>query len=789
MATASATASATSAKAAQQAQEVQKKKNELLEFIKEWLRRIFLGKPQFYKAMEEIQNNLEELTLQNVLTTEALENMYNLVYEAKGDMEHFTVQAAKDLTDRLNAQIDEAKEQLNSIKSVDEILYEGGKLQSNIGVFRYGEDIYLAKKDKDNNIEGSTAYKLSIRQNDNKKEIQANLTVIDKKKDDFVEVNSIASTDPVFDEMVGGDRIKAIVALEILGEEQGKETALQITQYRSARRNLSQMQHNNKVMAHISDLETEDDKYKTGFDEQNRFYIADKDAGKMIYFTSEKDIDRAIECDCTRQGVKKEKGDSKVIATWSRSNLEGDKSVIASYTYDKELIAYKMMQSPAAQTYLDLRALGNLDRERIEHKTEAQQQPRTKQGTYKIRKYIEAMKKDLPDYKVEATGSSVIIQNPNSAIKTEIAFSGNGTPEVILQSEGEGKEFKKYGKIDAKLVKAVAFNNTEEYQKISSAFVKAAEELENENYLKKEGRYSDNILQNNDKLDRSVETTRNVLNRRNNSRENYRSDIASIIQPEQPSLVNDNTIDTSINNVNQTDKRFVVNSFEDLMSLVTASNADFRKAFEENDISVRSVIDTVLKSASEEQQLQFAQTANEVYSPVLYNSEYPTVRATLASRSDGTNAIFVNDTDERVRIANIQGLLNAANADIVQQVEQYKAKNPESQATVDQIVNTENSAWNTQAKNIASTERSAYVLGYLAKQGLAVSALATNSDPSVRLAVIDGLKAPFIKEQEKREILDTLRKDTNADIQKSAKDMIKELDKSKSDKSRETKEM
>ena len=78
---------------------------EILKLLKEIFDRVFLGKPAYYKPLEELHNNLEELTFQNVVTSEILNDIYTVVSELRGNIDNMSVEDVSktvNLLDNLN---------------------------------------------------------------------------------------------------------------------------------------------------------------------------------------------------------------------------------------------------------------------------------------------------------------------------------------------------------------------------------------------------------------------------------------------------------------------------------------------------------------------------------------------------------------------------------------------------------------------------------------------------------------------------------------------------------------
>ena len=148
------TAAAMNVTPAHGTEEIEKKKKTFLEILKE-LFEIF-RKPGYYGAMKEIENNLNELTYTNALTSEVLDNLISTVGEVKGNLNDMSSEKAESIIEDIQTKVDGLK---NRVADFDDIrTFEGA---DKCELFKRNNTLYMSEPSTDGTI-GNIAYPVQL---------------------------------------------------------------------------------------------------------------------------------------------------------------------------------------------------------------------------------------------------------------------------------------------------------------------------------------------------------------------------------------------------------------------------------------------------------------------------------------------------------------------------------------------------------------------------------------------------------------------------------------------------
>ena len=94
-----------------------------IKFLKEFLRRVFLGKPVYADVIKEMEKNLEEMTFQNAVTSEMLNDLYTVVSEVRGNIDNMTVEEGEKYLNDISQKLADARHKVE-MKAVDDVILD-----------------------------------------------------------------------------------------------------------------------------------------------------------------------------------------------------------------------------------------------------------------------------------------------------------------------------------------------------------------------------------------------------------------------------------------------------------------------------------------------------------------------------------------------------------------------------------------------------------------------------------------------------------------------------------------
>ena len=430
-----------------------------IKFLKEFLRRVFLGKPVYADVIKEMEKNLEEMTFQNAVTSEMLNDLYTVVSEVRGNIDNMTVEEGEKYLNDISQKLADARHKVE-MKAVDDvILDENGIEKTDYAIFTKFNaplgvnDVFLAHVDSKGKIDGSM-YRVAVAETmSDKRSVFVTDEVTDIQKsnlDDFERVELYNDLD-----ITRGDQIKVTLASLLLGSDSVDE----YVQYYKSIHKLESKQdillNKHTVLSDMSYLAVTSGNIKSYINSENKYCVADLLNHKVIVFTSDINREVANIMDCDDEGMPLKGSEPEIIGIWQGA---GNGKIEGIVTYDRQYIRYHLLNFDATSKYLESR---NIHLEPPSNNEKKQYiRPVTNKGNDTIYKIYDKMS--------NAKQNNVINQNwnikcSNNTIEvitdkgesTLFTFSEDGYPEDVRHRNSNGKDYEKTHKIDLNALEAI----------------------------------------------------------------------------------------------------------------------------------------------------------------------------------------------------------------------------------------------------------------------------------------------------------------------------------------------
>ena len=424
----------------------------ILTFIKDWIEHICLGKPFYYKALEQIEKNLGELSTQNAFTTEILDDLYSVVSEMHGKMNNLTPDTLPHAIDDINSKIEAIKTKVDVFKSIDAVLHdENGNELKNMALFQKGNDLYIA--DRSGNKIGNTAYRIELNDNDNGiGEFILKKATIDKDMRGEFKIIPLNTKEMKFSEA-----IKEKIVDVFYSEDKAREYRDTLSTIKSMSKERSYLADKSNVIKDISELVKNDAGIKSYIDNKNRFCVADLINQKTLIFNFGKVAGKPCEevyfADCDANGKPVDNKRIKV-AEWREKE---DGSISSLVSYDRAYIINNLMKFDATEKYLAFRGIT------IEDKTPTKEGKLSRTAKHNIDVYYKEMS-ELPQFKqmyengatLRKTENAIEFVAKNNDI-TQFSFDKEGNPSEIRHKVAkDGGTFEKTHKIKGSMINNIS---------------------------------------------------------------------------------------------------------------------------------------------------------------------------------------------------------------------------------------------------------------------------------------------------------------------------------------------
>lgn len=432
------TAAAMNVTLAHGTEEIEKKKKTFLEILKE-LFEIF-RKPGYYGAMKEIENNLNELTYTNALTSEVLDNLISTVGEVKGNLNDMSSEKAESIIEDIQTKVDGLK---NRVADFDDIrTFEGA---DKCELYKRNNTLYMSEPSTDGTI-GNIAYPVQlVRQG------EAITVSVDKEKavnidalesDEYIPVPLSENGDSRMDRI-----IHTVVANTLTNDERQRYFANEkvIENLNNKAQELHEAVTNQETFQ--KSLSVDNGKYKTYINENKQFCVADTEQSILMVFNV-KENKLLAECYEIGEDQKPTSNHALIAASWSNNGEKIKYSRTLNNNYDTAGI----FQLDAVQQYLTtviklpedhVRSLAqnnistpNMNYEKL-----------TKSGERRINKLFRMLSKELEksnialDKQISNEGSYIRFKSSRGDV-TQLNFNAKGEATNIEYDEvGDGKNF------------------------------------------------------------------------------------------------------------------------------------------------------------------------------------------------------------------------------------------------------------------------------------------------------------------------------------------------------------
>lgn len=327
------------------AEEIEKKKKSWLEMLIELLDK--LRKP-YYSAIKEIEKNLDTLSQTNVLTAHLLDNLISTTGELNGKLRgDESPEEIQSVIDELQQRIESMKGEVASIESISAILQEG---DSNFSLFEKDDSLFLF----DNTPDSDRAFKVIL-----SKDEASGKPVILTEELNISSEERMLYTPVEMSEHAAENRNDAIMG-EILSRtlslEEIDKLSLMQKNIEEMNRSIQEQQRTTYIKGELRKyLETDNGRFVTRIDDNDRFTIADREQQVILVFNQDNGTLRA---DCYKcNSDMKPEGERLIVASTWRNN--DNDTISYTRTFDSRYVFNEMFRIPATKIFLGSKGLSN----------------------------------------------------------------------------------------------------------------------------------------------------------------------------------------------------------------------------------------------------------------------------------------------------------------------------------------------------------------------------------------------------------------------------------------------